>query len=144
MSSQGTPCKNSTYLEVLYIQLSTPFLLPFVQFLSFYANFVDLPFTVKFNNGIVSGLAKHMRTHNKESNFRCDVCHQNFKLQADLKAHCVNVHKNEKAECNVCKSKLSSGFSVYLHSMRHSGLCPIYSLVCKNSQFNHFGSNKVS
>ena len=64
---------------------------------------------------------KHMDTHKKERNYRCDVCHQNFKVQADLKAHCFADHQNQIMKCNVCKQTLHTANSVYLHSMRHSG-----------------------
>lgn len=75
-----------------------------------------------------SHLHKHMDTHQKERNYRCDVCHKNFKVQAELKEHCLTEHKNQISKCNVCKQTLHTAYSVYIHSMRHSGtrdhVCP--------------------
>ena len=68
-----------------------------------------------------SHLHKHMATHTNEMNYRCDVCHKNFKVQADLKDHCLQDHKDGQSTCNVCKQTLHTPFSVYIHSMRHSG-----------------------
>ncbi|XP_066927644.1 uncharacterized protein [Clytia hemisphaerica] len=86
-------------------------------------------------------LTKHMRTHTEVMNWRCDCCFKNFKVQADLKEHCFNEHsdiKDKNLTCSVCKEKLKLPNSVYLHSLRHSGVreheCPICKATFKLKQ----------
>ena len=76
-------------------------------------------------------LTKHLRTHTEVMNWRCDCCFKNFKVQAELKEHCFTEHadiKDKNLTCSVCKEKLKVPNSVYLHSLRHSGVreheCP--------------------
>jgi DNA-directed RNA polymerase subunit RPC12/RpoP len=95
---------------------------------------------------VTSGLSKHKKTHQKESHYRCDVCHKNFKVQADLKSHCVNEHKNQITNCNVCKHQLNTGYSVYIHSMKHSGMRDYLCEECGQSfkSNNHLTNHKAT
>lgn len=79
-------------------------------------------------------LTKHIRTHTEVMNWRCDCCFKNFKVQADLKEHCFTEHANIKDRnltCSVCKEKLKLPNSVYLHSLRHSGVREFECHICK-------------
>lgn len=79
-------------------------------------------------------LTKHLRTHTEVMNWRCDCCFKNFKVQADLKEHCFTEHadiKDKNLKCSVCKEKLKLPNSVYLHSLRHSGVREFSCEICK-------------
>ena len=79
-------------------------------------------------------LTKHLRTHTEVMNWRCDCCFKNFKVQADLKEHCFTEHtdiKDKNLTCSVCKEKLKLPNSVYLHSLRHSGVREHECVECK-------------
>ena len=79
-------------------------------------------------------LTKHLRTHTEVMNWRCDCCFKNFKVQADLKEHCFKEHadiKDKNLTCTVCKEKLKLPNSVYLHSLRHSGVREHECVECK-------------
>ena len=81
-------------------------------------------------------LTKHIRTHTEVMNWRCDCCFKNFKVQADLKEHCFSEHsdiKDANLTCSVCKEKLKLPNSVYLHSLRHSGVREFHCPICKAS-----------
>ena len=81
-------------------------------------------------------LTKHMRTHTEVMNWRCDCCFKNFKVQADLKEHCFKEHsdiRDKNLTCSVCKEKLKLPNSVYLHSLRHSGVREFECPICKAS-----------
>ncbi|XP_012555475.2 RB-associated KRAB zinc finger protein [Hydra vulgaris] len=81
-------------------------------------------------------LTKHVRTHTEVMNWRCDCCFKNFKVQAELKEHCFSEHNNIKdanLTCSVCKEKLKLPNSVYLHSLRHSGVREFHCPICKAS-----------
>lgn len=81
-------------------------------------------------------LTKHIRTHTEVMNWRCDCCFKNFKVQADLKKHCFTEHADiskENLTCSVCKEKLKLPNSVYLHSLRHSGVREFQCHICKAS-----------
>jgi len=79
-------------------------------------------------------LTKHLRTHTEVMNWRCDCCFKNFKVQAELKEHCFKEHadiKDKNLTCTVCKERLKLPNSVYLHSLRHSGVREHECEVCK-------------
>lgn len=79
-------------------------------------------------------LTKHLRTHTEVMNWRCDCCFKNFRVQADLKEHCFKEHadiKDKNLKCSVCQEKLKLPNSVYLHSLRHSGVREFSCEVCK-------------
>ena len=81
-------------------------------------------------------LTKHIRTHTEVMNWRCDCCFKNFKVQAELKSHCFTEHADinkENLTCSVCKEKLKLPNSVYLHSLRHSGVREFQCHICKAS-----------
>ena len=75
---------------------------------------------------VVAHISDHMRTHNGETPYKCDLCGKAFTQKSNLTAH-LRMHTGSKSECQVCGKVVGNLVS---HMKIHSESTPFNCELC--------------
>ncbi|XP_050312490.1 zinc finger protein 12-like [Anthonomus grandis grandis] len=78
-------------------------------------------------------IREHMRTHDAEKSFECDVCHKTFFRRKALARHKL-VHSDvARYVCSVCGKSFKVRFNMRVHMRSHEDVKPFPCSVCKKT-----------